>query len=557
MHDLTSRPHRLALVATLAISVPLLAEVRVHGLFRDNMVLQQGRALPVWGTAKDGEQVTAHLAGQAKTTIARDGRWMVKLDALSAGGPHLMAVQGRNTVRLKNVLVGEVWVCSGESNMAMSVKDCEDAEAEIARSGNTMIRLFTVRRKVAEAPETKVKGEWQVCGPDTVAAFSAAGYFFGRDLQKARNVPVGLINISVEGSTAEAWTSKSALEGDSVLEGVFEDFAKACETYPKEAKKHRRAMSKWRKAAERAEKGGELPPPPPKPPVGPGHPHQPAGLYNGMVASLMPYAIAGVTWCQGESNVRRAYRYRCLFPAMVRCWRRGWGQGNFPFLFVQLAAYSWQGQAQSEPSDSEWAELREAQTLALRLPATGMVVATDLGDPSSIHPKRKQQVGARLALTARALAYREPVIYSGPMYESLQIVGDKALVTFKHVGTGLITRGEGLNLPPTTDQPTGEEEADPVAARLREALTSRAAEDGRSTLKGFTIAGDDRKFVWAHAELLGNTVMVSSPKVPVATAVRYAWEDYPICNLVNYEGLPAVPFRTDDFAMVTAPRTEE
>ena len=517
------------------------------------MVLQQGRPLPVWGTAKDGEQVTVHLAGQAKMTIARKGRWMVLFDALSAGGPHILAAQGKNTVRCKNVLVGEVWICGGEANMAMPVEDCADAKAKIARSGNPMIRLFTVKRKTADAPETKVKGVWQACGPDTVAPFSAAAYFFGRDLHQARNVPVGLINIAVVGSSAEAWTSKPALEADPAFESIFENFAEACEAYPQEARKHRRAMSKWRKAAERAEEDGESPPPQPAPPVGPGHPHQPAGLYNGMVAPLMPCAIAGAIWYQGESNAGQAYRYRSLFPAMIECWRNGWGQGDFPFLFVQLAAYCRQGKAQPKPCDSEWAGLREAQALALRLPATGMAVTTDLGDPRDMHPKRKQQVGARLALAARAVAYREPVIYSGPMFDSVQIVGDKALITFKHVGTGLITKGDGLNLPPTG----AGDEAEPLVASLREALASRSVEDGRSRLKGFAIADEDRKFVWARAELLGNTVMVSSPKVPVATAVRYAWEDYPICNLYNHEGLPAVPFRTDDFPLVTAPGMEE
>jgi len=478
---------------------------------------------------------------------------MVELDPLKAGGPHTLAAQGKSTVRRRNVLVGEVWVCAGESNMTMPVKDCEGAEAEIARSGNTMIRLLTVKRKIADAPVAKMKGKWEVCGPDTVATFSAAAYFFGRDLHKARNVPVGLIDISVEGSAAEAWTSKPVLGGNSVFEGIFEDYAKACETYPKEAKKHRRAMSKWRKAAKRAEEDDEPPPPQPEPPLGPGHPRQPAGIYNGMVAPLMPGAIAGVLWYQGESNVSRADQYGALFPAMIECWREDWGQGDFPFLFVQLAAYCHQGEVPSTPSSSEWAALREAQALALRLPATGMVVATDLGTPDSMHPRRKQQVGARLALAARAVAYREPIIYSGPQYESVQIVGDKALVTLKRIGTGLITKGDGLNLPST-----GPKDADePMAASLREALSARRAWSGRATLKGFTIAGEDRKFVWARAELLGNTVMVSSPEVLVATAIRYAWEDYPICNLYNHEELPAAPFRTDDFPLVTEDETEE
>ncbi|MCS6859975.1 MAG: sialate O-acetylesterase [Abditibacteriales bacterium] len=481
------------------------AEVKPHALFSDNAVLQRGVSVPVWGTAKDGEKVTVKFNGQEVSTTAKDGKWMVRLRPLKAGGPFTLTIQGENTIELKNVLVGEVWVCSGQSNMQWPVSASANPQETIANSPDAMLRLFTVPRRAADAPESDVQGNWVVCGPETVPNFSAVAYFFGRDLRKALNVPVGLISTNVGGTPAEAWTSRRVLESDPMLRGYLERHELAVKNYPQ-------ALERFKAAEEKAKAEGT---PPPRPPANPAQSLQrPCGLYNAMIAPLIPYAIKGVIWYQGESNVGRAYEYRTLFPAMIRNWREDWGLGDFPFLFVQLAPFM---QIVNEPQEGAWAELREAQLLTfLKTPKTGMAVITDAGDPNDIHPKQKEPVGARLALAARAIAYGERIVYSGPIYKSMKVEGNKVVLSFDHVGGGLV------------------------------------AKDG--DLKGFTIAGEDRKFYNAHAAIKGNTVVVWSPQVERPVAVRYGWANCPVVNLYNKEGLPASPFRTDDFPMVTAPK---
>jgi len=491
---------------------PAVAEVELNALFSDNMVLQQGIEVPVWGKADEGEKVTVKFAGQQVTARPKNGKWMVKLQKLKPGGPFAMMVSGKNTIVIKNILVGEVWVCSGQSNMAMTVSRCANAEQEIANSRNPNIRLFTVSRVVSDKPLDNVTGKWVECGPNTVGSFSGVGYFFGRELQKAIKRPVGLIHSSWGGTPAEAWTRREVLAEKPELKPILDAYEKALERLPQATKKYEEAMAKWKEAFKKAKQEGKRPPRRPYPPMGPNNPRSPGGLYNGMIAPLIPYAIAGAIWYQGEANASRAYQYRVLFPTMITNWRRDWGQGDFPFLFVQLAAYK---KISPEPQESGWAELREAQTMTLSLPNTGMALAIDVGEQFDIHPKRKQEVGARLALAARAIAYGEKIVYSGPMYDSAKVEGNKVVIGFKHVGGGLV------------------------------------AKDGE--LKGFAIAGPDKKFVWADAKIVGEKVVVSSPQVSKPVAVRYAWADYPVCNLYNKEGLPAVPFRTDNFPMVTGP----
>jgi sialate O-acetylesterase len=469
----------LILTLLLAASAPR-AEVSLHPLFSDHMVLQQGIPAPVWGTAAAGEEVTVSFAGQKKSARAgADGRWMVKLDPMKPGGPHEMTI---GTVTLKNVLVGEVWVCSGQSNMEWSVKASKNAPEEIAAAAFPLIRLFTVPKKPADTPQRDVVGSWKECSPESVPGFSAVGYFFGRELHKARNIPIGLIHTSWGGTAAELWTSRRVLEADPEFKPMIEQ---------QEAR-----MKAFAEASEKAKAEGKASPKKP----GPG----PTQLYNGMIAPLLPYAIAGAIWYQGESNAGRAKQYQKLFPAMIKNWRDDWGQGDFPFLFVQLANFM---KRKPEPAESNWAALREAQTMTLSLPKTGMAVIIDIGDEKDIHPRNKQDVGKRLALAARHVAHGEDLVYSGPMYDSMKVEGNKARIAFKHVGGGLEARGDRL--------------------------------------AGFSIAGEDKAFVWAEAKIEGNAVVVWSDKVEKPAAVRYGWADNPECTLYNKEGLPASPFRTD------------
>ena len=398
----------------------------------------------------------------------------------------------------------------------------------MASSKNPMLRLFTVAHRTASSPRHSLNGTWKECGPETVRNFTAVGYFFGRDLQKALGVPVGLIESCWGGTLCEAWTSRQGLAKHPDFQDIDAIQTKAWERYAQALKKYEEAREEQEEALEGA-RTAQAPSSPaekrrrssdgrqaarsPQPPANPAHdPNMPASLYNGMIAPLIPYAIRGAIWYQGESNAGRAFQYRTLFPNMIRNWRDDWGEGDFPFLFVQLAP--WQKIVQ-EPQESAWAELREAQLLtSLHVPHTGMAVITDLGDEKDIHPRQKEPVGARLALAALGVAYGRPVAYSGPLYDSMTVEGDKAVLKFKQVGGGL------------------------------------TAKDG--ALRGFAIAGDDRKFTNAQAEIRGNEVVVWSPKVSRPVAVRYGWADYPLGNFWSKDGLPASPFRTDDFPPVTA-----
>jgi sialate O-acetylesterase len=504
------------LAAGLALcgAANVLADVKLPALFSDNMVLQQGLAVPVWGWADEGESVTVEFQKQKVSTTASQGKWQIRLRKLQAGGPDTLTVSGHNQIQLQNVLVGEVWICSGQSNMEWPLRASFDSAQVISKSANPTLRLFTVAKFKANEPTNNVTGSWTVCAPETVPNFSAVAYYFGRDLQRALGVPVGLIHTSWGGSPAEVWMSEETLADNPDYRSSILD------AYPVALKKSQDDLARYeREAAELAKEGKK--PSRPKP----GLPYwKPTELYNGMIAPLVPYAIQGAIWYQGESNAGRAYQYRSLFADMIRNWRRAWHQGDFTFLEVQLAPWDKArkrplAEITAAPGDSDWAELREAQSLATkRLPNVGMAVITDIGDKDDIHPTKKEPVGARLALAARGITYKETLVYSGPTYQGMSVEGNKIVLSFENVGQGLEAR------------------------------------DG--ALQGFAIAGADQKFVWAQAEIDGEHVVVSSAQVPQPVAVRYGWSDYPVVNLWNKDGLPASPFRTDDFQMVTAPKKQ-
>ena len=510
----------LAFSTLLAFPCLAAADVKPHVLFTDGAVLQRGMPVPVWGTADDGEKVTVKFQGQEVATTAKDGKWMVKLAELKAGGPFTLSIEGNNKVEVADVLVGEVWVCSGQSNMEWTLNKAAEAEAAVPKADDPMLRLYTVPKAVSDEPlatirraESTGQRAWLSSDPDSAAKFSAVGYFFGRDLRKALGVPVGLIHTSWGGTNAESWTSRRTLEADPSLKTLVEDYEKALARYPEAMEKFRADRAEHPRKVAEAKAEGKPAPAAPRAPVGPNTPHV-AALYNAMIVPLQPYAIRGATWYQGESNVSRASQYRTLLPAMIKNWRQDWGQGDFAFLVVQLAPYR---KIVAEPADSDLAELREAQLRTVQtLPNAGMAVITDVGNENDVHPRQKEPVGARLALAARAIAYGEPIVGAGPEYAGMELKGDRVVLRFKNGGQGLV------------------------------------AKDG--PLKGFAIAGEDKKFVDAEAEIEGDTVVVRSDKVTRPVAVRFGWANYPVVNLWNKDGLPATPFRTDDYPMITEPK---
>ena len=473
----SSLPAMRILASFLLLSAALHAEVTLPAMFADGAVLQRERPVPVWGTAAPGEAVTVSFRGQTASTQAdRLGRWSVALQPAAAGGPYELTV---NNITLKNVLVGEVWIASGQSNMVWRVAQSRDAEKEIAASTDAELRFFKVANVVSPAPLDDVKGAWKEANPANTGDFCGTGYFFARHLREKLKVPVGVIQTSWGGTPAESWVSGTALAADPALISVYADWARTLEAYPVGLLEKRQNL------------------------IGPNHPHMPAGLYNAMIAPLIPYAMRGVIWYQGENNANRARAgvYRRLFPALIQDWRRRWGQGDFPFLFVQLANYA------KVPATAQWPELREAQAMTLSLANTGMAVIIDIGESQSIHPRNKQDVGLRLGLAARAIAYGEKLVYSGPAYRRFMREGSALRVWFDHVGGGLV------------------------------------AKDG--ALKGFEVCQANGKCAAAEARIDGATVVAASAEIPEPANVRYAWGNDPPCNLYNAEGLPAGPFRSN------------
>ncbi len=507
------KTHPAFLFLSLASLAPLSAAVRLPSLFSDHMVLQRDGAVPVWGWADPGEAVTVSIAGQKQSAKAgADGKWSIKLEKLAATGPQTMTVKGSNEITIKDVLIGEVWLASGQSNMAMQVNGVNNAKGESANAKFPKIRMFNVERKTAETPQAECGGKWEVCSPETVARFSATAYFFGRDLHQNLKAPVGLINSSWGGTPIEGWTSVDAQQTLPALAPSLESWKKrVAEHFDEEQAKarHAKQMAAWKEQRAKAKAEGKKPPQQPRPVPAPRlAPNRPGNLFNGMIAPLVPYAIRGAIWYQGEANAGGAAKlYTEQLPLMIRDWRKRWGQGDFHFASVQLPGFKKPTDDPAAPSG--WALIREAMLKSRSLPNTGTAIVIDAGDANNIHPKDKQTVGKRLGLWARAEVYGEKTPSSGPLPAGHEVKGGSMVLKFTHTDGG---------------------------------LKSKDAE-----LKGFAIAGKDQKWVWATAKIEVDTVIVSSPEVKAPVAVRYAWADNPTAPLANGAGLPASPFRTDDW----------
>jgi sialate O-acetylesterase len=631
-------------VLSLILQASIYANVRVARIFSDNMVLQRDINAPVWGSADPGEQVSVTIDGLTVSTRAEaDGSWRVYLPVFTAGGPYEVVVSGKNEVRFTDVLFGDVWVASGQSNMEWRLENSNNGQQEVNDANYPQIRMFYVPKRVGITPKDDLDGgQWDKCTPEVAKSFSAVAYFFGRELHQDINVPIGLVNCNWGGTVAEAWTSAEILKSlpdfeervlalengpnweedieannqrsrekskiinesfNGLEEGVikinygtndwptvivphWEDelegivWMRKMIEVPREFKGQElkfdlgriennvavyfnevklgvtnspyfteytvpaklvragknvialRVLHRWgRPNFSGPEDRMKLYAPngavledlsgpwkyrtglEPDFPEIKGYQNYPSSLFNGMLDPIIPYGIKGAIWYQGESNAGRAYQYRSLFQSMIEDWRIRWGQGYFPFLFVQLANFM---DIPEQPEDSDWAELREAQTMALRLPNTGMAVTMDIGERFDIHPRNKQDVGHRLALAAKKIAYGHDIIHSGPLYSGMEINGKDIEIAFEYVGNGLMMKGEKL--------------------------------------KGFQIAGKDRKFYWADAQIVGGEVFVSSDKVSEPVAVRYNWSINMDGNLFNKNGLPASSFRTDDWPGTTLDR---
>jgi sialate O-acetylesterase len=484
------------------------ADVTLAPLFQDHAVLQRDLPLPVWGLAAPGEHVTVTFHDQTiGTTTAADGRWMVYLAAVPASAePAELIVTGKNTLTVRDILVGDVWLASGQSNMEWPLKSAANAEREVPAASFPQIRLFSVLRHVAGEPIDTVTGAWQPCSPESVKTFSAIAYFFARDLHRKLGVPVGVIGTYFGGTPIESWMSASTLRGTAAWPAIEARWLKDSADFPTYKLTYPALRAAWGKAEEHAKATKTKNPLTwPPPPIGPGTQFEPSGLFNGMIAPLQPYALRGMIWYQGEQNWQRPEEYAELFPAMIRSWRAQWGQGDFPFYFVQLANFT----VVNDPTNRAWARLRDAQRSALALPATGMAVTIDIGNPKDIHPLNKHDVGRRLALIAKTEVYGIPGDDNGPTFAYVTGEPSAIRVHFTHAATGLIAAGK------------------PV--------------------QSLEVAGADQKFYPASGKIERDTLLVSSPQVKVPLAVRYAWTNAPSANLFNGAGLPAVPFRSDDW----------
>jgi sialate O-acetylesterase len=502
----------------LMFSAPAFADVRLPALFSDHAVLQRDRPVPVWGWADAGEKIVVSIPNQEHSAVADgNGRWQVVLNPMSAGGAFTMNIVGKNRLSINDIQVGDVWLCSGQSNMQWSVAEARDADIEIPAAKFPELRLITIETPGSQTPLEDFPGRWQECNPKTIEQFSAVGYYFGRDMMQVMKVPIGLIDNSWGGSACEAWIRRDLLEGNPLYQPMLDRSDQAAAKFDEKKAQAdlARRLAEWQARADQAHRRGE-PDPPNKPDLDNPVTGQlrVANLYNGRIKPLMPYAIRGVIWYQGETNVERAYQYRELFPLMVKNWRDDWGQGDFPFYWVQLANYL---PERNQPGDSAWAELREAQTMTLeRLPHTGQAVTIDLGEADNIHPKDKQTVGRRLARQALAKTFHRQIAHESPRYKSMYKQGHSILIRFRDVNGQLRT----IDNEPVT---------------------------------GFAIASANRKWVWADATIVGaGEVEVSSDAVRDPFAVRYAWADNPQCNLIDSAGMPVTPFRTDQWPGVTA-----
>ena len=509
------------LLVALVLASSSFAELKLATVFSDGMVLQRDQDVPVWGWADPGDEVTVSFAGKVRSVKAgKDGKFLVRLNKMKASAkPQILLVKADGeVVEVKNVVVGEVWLCSGQSNMAMTVQRSKDFEKEQAAATLPGIRMFITDRKTSRKPLADCPGEWSVCSPETVGSFSATAFFFGREIHKQLGVPVGLVHSSWGGTCVEAWTPMASLEKfPSVMEYKGSQDA-AIERFDEAASEERFAkqLVAWEEKVKQAKAEGKDLPRRPRPPVNPAlSQNYPANLYNAMIHPLVPYGIRGAIWYQGERNAKTpegAMLYRDLLENMTVEWRKDW-DSEFSFYAVQLVNYK---KAQEQPvEDTAWAFIRESfLKFHKEAPNAGMAVGIDVGDATDIHPENKQAIGYRLAQQALSKTYKLDVVPGGPIYKSAKTRGSTIVVSFDEIGSGL------------------------------------AAQDG-APLKTFAIAGADKQFVAADAKIAGKTVVVSSPDVPSPKAVRYAWADNPVgCNLANKEGFPASPFRTDDWEPV-------
>ncbi|OAM87290.1 sialate O-acetylesterase [Termitidicoccus mucosus] len=504
---------RIMVLSFLLPCAALIADVIPVSLFNDGMVLQHGKSIPVWGTANNGEKIQVRFAEHSATTVADDkGQWRAWLPALapSSEGRRLV-ISGNNTVTIKDVLVGEVWLASGQSNMEWTVARAYDARFEAIAARHPLIRQFLVSKKVSEQPQSRVIGKWTKVTPESVGQFSAVAYFFALDLHRVLDgIPVGILHSSWGGSRVEAWMDAATIaNGDGPeFAGIHTRWQETLARWPAAKASVDAAIKRWEEERSAAQTQGKtFSKPKPQYGRGPGHMDTPCGLYNAMIAPLVPYALRGAIWYQGESNAQRAHEYRAFFSAMIEGWRREFGQGDFPFYWVQLANYRANG-----PDETSYAFLREAQTQTLALPNTGQAVTIDIGNVTDIHPRNKRNVGRRLALVALATTYgKTSLTYSGPVFLSAKREGDSSMRVLFDTGGSPLTS-------PLALQP-----------------------------EGFEIAGADKVFHPADTRIDGESVIISSPGVSAPVAVRYAWRNAPKAGLFNQDGLPATPFRTDDW----------
>lgn len=499
----------LFLAFLLFVSVNMFAEVKLPALVSNHMVLQQKQTVKIWGWASPDEKVEVVVSWSGKrykTTTAKDGKWLLKVKTPAAGGPYTINVKGENEITLSDVYIGEVWICSGQSNMHIMVGKFGDEKSwktgvinykeEIENADYPRIRMFTVERKTSETYLDDVEGEWEVCSPETVPMWSGVGYFYARDLYQQLNVPIGMLNSCWGGTPCEAWTERSVMENDGELKELIEKHDYMVANWDSIWSAYKAKDKNWKEESANA----DILPPRPSAPIGPGSHKAPYGIYNAMVHPLLNYSIKGAIWYQGESNARKAWQYQRLFPAMIKNWRDEFKQGDFPFYFVQIA-----------PHRSQNPEIRQAQLVAYRkVKNSGITIITDAGDSTNIHPRNKQVVGARLTKWALADTYGfKNVVQTGPLYKSMSVEGDKIRISFDFVGSGLVCKGDSLT--------------------------------------HFVICGDDKLFKPATAVIDGNSVVVSSKEVSKPVTVRFGWEYIPMPNLFNVEGMPASPFRTDSW----------
>jgi len=489
-------------IAAVFSATSVQADVKLPNIFGDHMVLQQGQKNKIWGLAEAGEAVTVAINGQLqKAVAAADGNWHVMIDPVPVGGPYAMTVKGKNEIKFSDVLIGEVWVCSGQSNMQWSVNSSNDADIEKLAAKYPKIRMINFPQVgTQEVKWSHDDRKWMVCTPESVGGFSAVGYFFARQLHQTLGVPVGMINNAWGGSACEAWVNRSVLNSDPKFKGLLDRWTQMEARNAELTAKGNDLTEDLKKELGNLQnqmKGNA----------------RPANIYNGVLKSHIGYGIKGAIWYQGESNAGRAYQYRDLFPLMIKNWRDEWGQGDFSFYWAQLADFR---DEKPEPGESDWAELREAQTMTMsRLPKTGEAVIIDIGEGKDIHPKNKVDVGRRLARWALAADYGVAIPYHSPRFKSMEKKDNKIILTFDYLDGGW--------RPFDVKEP-----------------------------RGFAIAGEDKKFFWAKANILkDNTVEVYSDLIASPVSVRYGWADNPVLNMFSGAGLPLTPFRTDDWPGVT------